>query len=199
MQSEGKIRHIGVSNFTVPQLTEAPRHRERRLGAEPLQPRRSRVGGGARRNARHSASRSCRGRRSAAVDRMPPRRSRMSRIGMGQRPNQIAIAALLAHSPMMLPIPGTSRVCASRGKHCGGRHRAHAAGSQGAVAHRPEISASPHASSLFAASRARYLPRRAGRPARSSRPARDICAPPGSARRAAGRCTPARRTRPPCR
>ncbi len=109
MQREGKIRHIGVSNFTVPQLTEArgivnvvsvqnrynlgDRASEAVLGEcetlgipflpwAPL--------GGNHRDA------------TAALQNVAKRHE--------ATPNQIAIAALLAHSPMMLPIPGTSRV-----------------------------------------------------------------------------------------
>jgi pyridoxine 4-dehydrogenase len=109
MQREGKIRHIGVSNFTVAQLTEArglvnvvsvqnrynlgDRASEAVLGEcetlgipflpwAPL--------GGNHRDA------------TAALQNVAKRH--------GATPNQIAIAALLAHSLMMLPIPGTSRV-----------------------------------------------------------------------------------------
>jgi pyridoxine 4-dehydrogenase len=109
MQREGKIRHIGVSNFTVAQLTEArglvnvvsvqnrynlgDRASEAVLGEcetlgipflpwAPL--------GGNHRDA------------TAALQNVAKRH--------GVTPNQIAIAALLAHSLMMLPIPGTSRV-----------------------------------------------------------------------------------------
>lgn len=109
MQREGKIRLIGVSNFTVAQLTEArgivnvvsvqnrynlgDRASEAVLGEcetlgipflpwAPL--------GGNHRDA------------TAALQSVAKRH--------GATPNQIAIAALLAHSPMMLPIPGTSRV-----------------------------------------------------------------------------------------
>jgi pyridoxine 4-dehydrogenase len=108
-QREGKIRHIGVSNFTVQQLREAraivnvvsvqnrynllDRASEEVL-AEceileipflPWAP----LGG----NNRETTT---------ALENVAKRH--------GATSNQIAIAALLARSPMMLPIPGTSRV-----------------------------------------------------------------------------------------
>ena len=97
------------------QLHRAPahggsRHCKHGLGAEPLQPRRSCIGGGAGgvRGARHPISAVGAARRQITA--MPPRRSGTVAKRHRATPNQIAIAALLAHSPMMLPIPGTSRV-----------------------------------------------------------------------------------------
>ena len=39
LQNEGKIRHIGVSNFDAEQLAQAREMIDRRLGPEPLQRR----------------------------------------------------------------------------------------------------------------------------------------------------------------
>ena len=109
MQREGKIRHIGVSNFTVPQLTEARgianivsvqnRYNLRDRASEAVLTECEALGipflpwaplGGNHRDA------------TAALQNVAKRH--------GATPNQIAIAALLAHSVVMLPIPGTSRV-----------------------------------------------------------------------------------------
>jgi pyridoxine 4-dehydrogenase len=109
MQREGKIRHIGVSNFTVPQLTEARAivnvvsvQNRYNLGdrvSEAVLVECESLGipflpwaplGGNHRDA------------TVALENVARRHA--------ATPSQIAIAALLAHSPMMLPIPGTSRV-----------------------------------------------------------------------------------------
>ena len=109
MQRQGKIRHIGVSNFTVPQLTEARaivnvvsvqnRYNLGDRASEAVLSECERLGipflpwaplGGNNRRA------------TTALENVARRHS--------ANPNQIAIAALLAHSPMMLPIPGTSSV-----------------------------------------------------------------------------------------
>ena len=109
LQREGKIRHIGVSNFTVPQLTEARtivnvvsvqnRYNLGDRASEEVLAECESLGipflpwaplGGNHREA------------TAAVENVANRH--------GATFNQIAIAALLAHSPMMVPIPGTSRV-----------------------------------------------------------------------------------------
>ena len=113
MQREGKIRHIGVSNFTVPQLTEARsianivsvqnRYNLGDRASEAVLAECQALGipflpwaplGGNHREA------------TAALQNVARRH--------GATSNQIAIAALLAHSPMMVPIPGTSRVAHSR-------------------------------------------------------------------------------------
>ncbi|HEY2897659.1 MAG TPA: aldo/keto reductase, partial [Gemmatimonadaceae bacterium] len=109
MQREGKIRHIGVSNFTVPQLTEA-------RGIASIVSVQNRYNLGDRASEAVLAECEALGipflpwaplggnhRDATAVLENVARR-------YGASPNQIAIAALLAHSPMMLPIPGTSRV-----------------------------------------------------------------------------------------
>ena len=109
MQSEGKIRHIGVSNFSVAQLTEARslvnvvsvqnRYNLGDRASEAVLQECDRLGipflpwaplGGNHRKA------------TAALENVATRH--------GATTGQITIAALLAHSPMMLPIPGTSRV-----------------------------------------------------------------------------------------
>jgi pyridoxine 4-dehydrogenase len=109
MQREGKIRHIGVSNFTVPQLTEARsivnvvsvqnRYNLADRASEGVLEECERLGipflpwaplGGNNRKA------------TTALENVATRH--------GATTGQITIAALLARSPMMLPIPGTSRV-----------------------------------------------------------------------------------------
>jgi pyridoxine 4-dehydrogenase len=109
MQREGKIRHIGVSNFSVPQLGEARamvnvvsvqnRYNLGDRASEAVLAECERLGipflpwaplGGNHRTP------------TAALENVARRH--------GATPNQIAIAALLAHSRVMLPIPGTSRV-----------------------------------------------------------------------------------------
>jgi len=109
MQREGKIRHIGVSNFSVRQLTQAReivnvvsvqnRYNLGDRASEAVLAECAALGipflpwaplGGNHRDA------------TAALENVAKRH--------GATPNQISIAALLAHSPVMLPIPGTSRV-----------------------------------------------------------------------------------------
>ena len=110
LQREGKIRHIGVSNFSVAQLAEARkivtvvsvqnRYNLRDRASEPVLRECERLGipflpwaplGRAKDDAAERALGAVAARHKAS-------------------PGQIAIAALLAESPMMLPIPGTSRV-----------------------------------------------------------------------------------------
>ena len=109
MQREGKIRHIGVSNFTVPQLTEA-------RGITNIVSVQNRYNLGDR--ASEAVLTEC---ESLGIPFLPwaplggnhrDATAVMEKVAKrhGATPNQIAIAALLAHSPMMLPIPGTSRV-----------------------------------------------------------------------------------------
>jgi pyridoxine 4-dehydrogenase len=109
MQSEGKIRHIGVSNFSVAQLTEA-----RSLVNVVSVQNRYNLGD----RASEAVLEECRklgipflpwaplgksnSQATAALENVAKRH--------GATTGQIAIAALLAHSPVMLPIPGTSRV-----------------------------------------------------------------------------------------
>jgi pyridoxine 4-dehydrogenase len=109
MQREGKIRHIGVSNFTVPQLTEA-------RGIAKIVSVQNRYNLGDRASEAVLAECEALGipflpwaplggnhREATAALQNVARRH-------GATSNQISIAALLAHSPMMVPIPGTSRV-----------------------------------------------------------------------------------------
>lgn len=110
LQSEGKIRHIGVSNFSVAQLEQARgivavvsvqnRYNLRDRASEPVLHECERLGipflpwaplGRAKDDALQKAL--------GAVA-----------VRHGATTGQIAIAALLARSPVMLPIPGTSRV-----------------------------------------------------------------------------------------
>ena len=109
LQRAGKIRHLGVSNVTVKQLEEARRiapiasvqneyHIENRESDDVLAAcEKSRIAflpwyplGAGR------ALRSSKVRRVAA--------------GLGATPAQVASAWLLARSPVMLPIPGTSSI-----------------------------------------------------------------------------------------
>jgi pyridoxine 4-dehydrogenase len=111
LQREGKIRHIGVSNFGVAQLTEARamvtvvsvqnRYNLRDRASEPVLRECERLGipflpwaplGRAKTDDAASGT----------LERVAARHQATA--------GQIAIAALLAESPMMLPIPGTSRV-----------------------------------------------------------------------------------------
>ncbi len=109
LQREGKIRHIGVSNFSVPQLTQA-------RGIVNVVSVQNRYNLGDR--ASDAVLQEC---ESLGIPFLPwaplggnhrTATSAMEQVARrhGATPNQIAIAALLAHSPMMLPIPGTSRV-----------------------------------------------------------------------------------------
>lgn len=109
MQREGKIRHIGVSNFSVAQLTEA-------RGIVRVVSVQNRYNLGDR--ASEAVLAEC---EALGIPFLPwaplggnHRDATVALENVARRhaatPNQIAIAALLAHSPMMLPIPGTSRV-----------------------------------------------------------------------------------------
>ncbi|HSU95395.1 MAG TPA: aldo/keto reductase [Gemmatimonadaceae bacterium] len=109
MQREGKIRHIGVSNFSVAQLTEA-------RGIVHVVSVQNRYNLGDR--ASEAVLAEC---EALGIPFLPwaplggnHRDATVALENVARRhaatPNQIAIAALLAHSPMMLPIPGTSRV-----------------------------------------------------------------------------------------
>jgi pyridoxine 4-dehydrogenase len=109
MQREGKIRHVGVSNFTVPQLTQA-----RSIVDVVSVQNRYNLGD----RASEAVLAEC---ESLGIPFLPwaplggnNRKATTALENVASRhqatPNQIAIAALLAHSPMMLPIPGTSRV-----------------------------------------------------------------------------------------
>lgn len=109
MQSEGKIRHIGVSNFSVAQLTEA-----RSIIAVVSVQNRYNLGD----RASEAVLKECEklgipflpwaplGKSNSDATTALENVARRHRATTGQ----IAIAALLAHSPSMTPIPGTSKV-----------------------------------------------------------------------------------------
>ena len=111
LQDEGKIRHVGRLERLARGARAGARDRRGRDRAEPLQPHRPPLGGRARGvrgggdrvhplvPARHWAAR-----------RAGRRRSTRSPSAHDATPAQIALAWLLARSPVMLPIPGTSSV-----------------------------------------------------------------------------------------
>ena len=122
----GKIRHIGLSNVTVAQLEEA-------LGLAEIVSVQNRYSvldrdepGRARRVHASAGSRSSRGSRSPpGRRRRRPARSRAIASAHGATHRQIALAWLLASSPAMVPIPGTSQI-------------AHLEENVAAAEHRPE-------------------------------------------------------------
>jgi len=109
MQSEGKIRHIGVSNFSVAQLTEA-RSLVKVVSVQ------SRYNLGDR--ASEAVLKECEKLGIPFIPWAPLGKSNSDATSalenVARRHDattaQIAIASLLAHSPVMLPIPGTSKV-----------------------------------------------------------------------------------------
>ncbi len=109
MQSEGKIRHIGVSNFSVGQLAEA-RSMVKVVSVQ------NRYNLGDR--ASESVLKECEKLGIPFLPWAPLGKSNsdatitLSNVARRHRATtgQIAIASLLAHSTSMLPIPGTSRV-----------------------------------------------------------------------------------------
>ena len=109
MQSEGKIRHVGVSNFTVTQLKEA-------LSIVRIVSVQNRYNLGDRTS--ESVLKECERLGVPFLPWAPLGKSNsdattaLSNVARrhGATTGQIAIAALLAHSPSMLPIPGTSHV-----------------------------------------------------------------------------------------
>jgi len=109
MQSEGKIRHIGVSNFSVAQLNEA-----RAIVNVVSVQNRYNLGD----RASEAVLKECEKLNIPFLPWAPLGKSNSAATAAlesvakrhGATTGQIAIAALLAHSPIMLPIPGTSRV-----------------------------------------------------------------------------------------
>lgn len=109
MQSEGKIRHIGVSNFSVAQLTEA-----RSLVKVVSVQNRYNLGD----RASEAVLKECEKLGIPFIPWAPLGKSNSDATSalenVARRHDattaQIAIASLLAHSPVMLPIPGTSKV-----------------------------------------------------------------------------------------
>ncbi len=111
LQDEGKIVHIGVSNVTVEQL-----HRARTVArVVSVQNRYNLVD-----RSSEDVVAACERERLAFLPWLPIAVGRLSRAGGGviervarrhaATPAQIALAWLLRHSPIMLPIPGTSSV-----------------------------------------------------------------------------------------
>jgi pyridoxine 4-dehydrogenase len=113
LQQEGKIRHIGVSNFTVGQLQRA----QRLVKVVSVQNRYNFVD-----QSSGDVLAACERDGIAfmpwsplvqgAQDRAAPRRVALEQWGRahGMTVQQTAVAWLLAKSPVMLPIPGTSQV-----------------------------------------------------------------------------------------
>lgn len=108
-QREGKIRHIALSNVTVEQLEEAE-------GMTTVVAVQNLFPPGAAGTAAEAMLTACEQRRIPFIPFSPPT------VGVGIQPNaatakrmdcspsQLTIAWLLARSPVMLPIPGTSRI-----------------------------------------------------------------------------------------
>lgn len=109
MQSEGKIRHIGVSNFSVAQLTLA----RSMVKVVSVQNRYNLAD-----RASEAVLEECEKLQIPFLPWAPLGKANSSATTAmenvarrhGATTSQIAIAALLARSPMMVPIPGTSRV-----------------------------------------------------------------------------------------
>ena len=109
MQSEGKIRHIGVSNVSVAQLTEA-----RSLVKVVSVQNRYNLGD----RASEAVLKECEKLGIPFIPWAPLGKSNSDATSALENvarrhdatTGQIAIASLLAHSPVMLPIPGTSKV-----------------------------------------------------------------------------------------
>ena len=111
LQQEGKIRHIGVSNFSVAEL-------ERVAGIAQIVSVQNRYNVGDRRSDDVIAY--CEQRKMAFIPWYPLAAGEHARVDSGSReletlakqhsltPAQAALAWLLARSPMILPIPGTS-------------------------------------------------------------------------------------------
>ncbi len=111
LQQEGKIRHIGLSEVNVEQL-EAAQKITPIVSVQNmynLTDARRRAAAGQGHRARASAS--SRGSR-WPPDRSPLPTARLQRIADEHHatPSQLALAWLLKRSPVMLPIPGTSKV-----------------------------------------------------------------------------------------
>lgn len=109
LQSEGKIRHIGVSNFSVAQLTEA-----RSIISVVSVQNRYNLGD----RTSEAVLKECETLGIPFLPWKPLGKSNsdattaLANVARrhGATTGQIAIAALLAHSPFMTPIPGTSKV-----------------------------------------------------------------------------------------
>lgn len=107
LQREGKIRHVGVSNFDLPQL-------ERALTLGKIVSVQNRYG--VLRRDDEAVLRFCEQRRIAYLPWGPLAEGRskehpvLARVAqrLGATPTQVALSWLLAHSPVLIPIPGTS-------------------------------------------------------------------------------------------
>ena len=111
LQQEGKIRHIGLSEVNVEQLEAAQKVATDRVGAEHVQPHRPLRRAACSRPAKRRASGSSPGSRWRAGPLAAPG-GPLQRIAADHdaSPSQLALAWLLKRSPVMLPIPGTSKV-----------------------------------------------------------------------------------------
>ena len=110
LKEEGKIRHIGLSNVTVEHLGRA----QKLTPIVSVQNRYSLMD-----RTSESVLVACSGDEIAFIPWNPLEIGELSRAGglvaeiaqrYGATPGEIALAWLLAHSPVMLPIPGTSKV-----------------------------------------------------------------------------------------
>jgi aryl-alcohol dehydrogenase-like predicted oxidoreductase len=108
-QRAGKIRHIGLSNVTVAQLDEA-------LAKTPVVSVQNVFSAGRNDEGAEAVLAACEQRQIAFIPFSLPGVSPGARCNepiakrIGCTPPQLAIAYYLARSPMMLPIPGTSKV-----------------------------------------------------------------------------------------
>ena len=105
LKNEGKIRHIGLSNVNEHQLREAQHADPDRLDPEPVQRRRPELGVDARPLRAGADRRSCPWAPLQDTGTDGPVSAAAKAHGVSE--HQIVLAWLLAHSPQMLPIPGT--------------------------------------------------------------------------------------------
>jgi aryl-alcohol dehydrogenase-like predicted oxidoreductase len=110
LKDEGKIRHVGLSNVNVDQLERA----QKLTPIVSVQNRYSLMD-----RTSESVLAACSQEEVAFIPWNPLEVGELSRAGglladiaqkYGATPGQVALAWLLAHSPVMLPIPGTSKV-----------------------------------------------------------------------------------------
>lgn len=110
LKNEGKIRHIGLSNVDTDHLARAQR-------LTPIASVQNRYSLSDRTS--ESVLTECSGQNIAFIPWNPLEIGELTRAGgpvreiaerVGATPGQVALAWLLAHSPAMLPIPGTSKV-----------------------------------------------------------------------------------------
>ena len=110
LQAEGKVRHIGVSNFNVDEVVEARKH----ATIESVQNLYNLTN-------RHSEAvlDYCEAENIGFIPWFPIATGELAKPGgvldgvvkeTGASPSQVALAWLLQRSPVMLPIPGTSKV-----------------------------------------------------------------------------------------